>query len=81
MKPAGFVQAVKSRGKYYFYVRIAYRDADKKKRNKNIAALGQKDTALSQLKLWLSDPEMLPDELNKYSVEDLKDWIKYVESK
>lgn len=81
MKQAGFVQAVKSRGKYYFYVRIAYRDENKKKRNKNIAALGQKDKAISLLKSWLSDPLMLPGKLSKYSEDDLKEWIKYVESK
>lgn len=81
MSKSGFVQAVKSRGKYYFYVRVSYRDKDKKPRNKNVAALGQKENALALLKQWLSDPVLLPDNLNKYNVDDLKDWIKYVESK
>lgn len=81
MSKSGFVQMVKSRGKYYFYVRVSYRDKDKKPRNKNISALGQKDNAISLLKNWLLDLSMLPEELNKYSADDIKDWIKYVESK
>lgn len=81
MSKSGFVQMVKSRGKYYFYVRVSYRDQDKNPRNKNIAALGQKDNAISLLKNWLLDNSLLPEELNKYSAEDIKDWIKYVESK
>lgn len=81
MKPAGFVQAVKSRGKYYFYVRIAFRDENKKKRNKNIASLGQKENALSLINSWMNDSKTIPEVLGKYDKEDFLKWISYIENK
>lgn len=81
MSKAGFVQAVKARGKYFFYVRKSFRDENKKPKNKNIFSLGQKEKALSSLNEWVKDHESAPDVLQKYSVEDFKNWIEYVENK
>lgn len=78
---SGFVQAVKARGKYYFYVRIAYRDDMKRKRNKNILALGQKEVAISLLSSWIEDGNVVPDELKKYASGDFERWLKYVQDK
>lgn len=81
MSKSGFVQAVKARGNYFFYVRISYRDKDKKPRNKNIFSLGQKEKAIQLLKSWVVNSEIVPEELKKYNEEDFKKWIKYVDSK
>lgn len=81
MSTSGFVQAVKARGNYFFYVRISYRDKDKKPRNKNIFSLGQKEKAIKLLNSWVVDREIVPEELKKYNEDDFKRWITYVEGK
>lgn len=81
MSKSGFVQAVKSRGKYYYYVRVSYRDENKKPRNKNLLGLGQKENAISLIKSWMDNNITIPEILEKYDREDFLNWISYIESK
>lgn len=81
MSKSGFVQAVKSKGCYYFYVRISYRDEEKKPRNKNLIGLGQKENALFLINSWINKKEEVPEVLHKYNIEDFYKWISYIESK
>lgn len=81
MSNSGFVQAVKAKGKFFFYVRISFRDENKKPRNKNIFGLGQKENAILLLNSWLVDSEIVPEVLKKYTKDDFKKWISYVEGK
>lgn len=81
MSKSGFVQAVKSKGYYYYYVRISYRDEEKKPRNKNLIGLGQKENALLLINSWINNKALVPEVLNKYNIEDFYKWISYIESK
>lgn len=81
MARAGYVQAVKSRGKYFFYVRKSFRNEDGKPRTKNILALGQKEKAIEVLQKCISNPSDKPEALKKYNVEDFNNWIEYILSK
>jgi len=81
MSKSGFVQAVKARGKYFFYVRISFRNEEKQPRQKNVMSLGQKESALNLLSSWIEDVSNVPDPVKKYKKEDFERWLKYVESK
>lgn len=81
MSRTGFVQAVKARGKYYFYVRISFRDENKKPKNKNLMGLGQKEKAHLLLQSWIDDKNSIPEVMKKYNQEDFKKWLKYVQDK
>lgn len=81
MARAGYVQGVKSRGKYFFYVRKSFRNAEGKTDNKILFALGQKEKALEKLNEWLADPSKKPEVIEKYKQEDILRWIEYVENK
>lgn len=81
MSKRGFVTAVKARGKYFFYVRISFRNEEKQPRHKNVMGLGQKENALSLLSSWIEDVSNVPDPMKNYEKEDFERWIKYVESK
>lgn len=81
MSKRGFVAAVKARGNYFFYVRISFRDENKKPRNKNVMGLGRKENALSLLQSWIEDENNIPDNMKMYGVEDFRKWIEYVERK
>lgn len=81
MNKSGFVQAVKARGNYYFYVRVSYRDKNKKPRSKNLIGLGQKDKAITLINTWIKDKELIPEVLEKYNVDDFEKWIYYIENK
>lgn len=80
MGQAGFVQGVKARGKYYYYVRRAFRADDQKVKKINLIALGRKENALSLLKSYING-EDVPAVLSKYKVEEFERWIKYIEEK
>lgn len=81
MARAGYVQGVKSRGKYFFYVRKSFRNEDGKPRTQNLMALGQKEKALETLESWIDDPSKKPDVVRKYNTEVLKKWIHYIHGK
>lgn len=78
MARAGYVQGVKSRGKYFFYVRRSYRNKEGKPVNESIIALGQKEKALKLLQSWIDDPETKPEAMQKYKEESFKKWMDYI---
>lgn len=81
MARAGYVQGVKSRGKYFFYVRKSFRNEDGQPRTKNILALGQKEKALESLQSWIDEPSKKPDAVSKYKAEDFTNWMEYIQGK
>lgn len=80
MKKPGFVQAVKSRGKYYYYVRRAFREKENIIK-KNIFALGQKEKAIETIDKWIENRVDLPEEMKNYSKDDLLHFKRYIEEK
>lgn len=81
MSKPGFVQAVKARGKYYYYVRRAYRDIEKKVQKENLYSLGRKEKAHETISTWLRDPSAIPENLRKYKKTDFEHWLKFIEEK
>lgn len=77
----GFVQAVKAKGTVYFYVRISFRNEQKKTRSRNVLGLGQKENALSLLQSWIDEEKNIPDNMKGYKKEQFEKWIKYIENK
>ncbi|MFP7202639.1 hypothetical protein SFC08_16840 [Lysinibacillus halotolerans] len=77
----GFIQCVIARNKKYYYLRRAYRDSSQQVKKENIYNFGRKEKALSTIESWLNNSKCIPEEMNKYDVEDFKKWIDYINEK
>lgn len=83
MKKSGYVQAVKSNGTYYFYVRQSYRDKidPSKVLKKTILKLGRQSQATEKLVAWIENADEVPSELSVFKESDFMVWLEYVKEK
>jgi hypothetical protein len=80
----GFIARVKSKGRYYFYLRVSFREGkDYKPKNKNIYSFGNKEKAVNSLEEWINNHDLMPGELKGlgYDIEDVKGWITEIKNR
>jgi hypothetical protein len=82
MNKIGYITKIKSRGKEYFYLRKSIRKSDSIEK-KQIYSFGSREAALTNLKNWKENIEILPQELKElgYSLSDVLSWIEQIENK
>lgn len=87
MKRKGFIVKVKARGKYYYYIRVSERIKNSLGQsiptNRNVYALGRKQSALDTLNGWKSNIDMFPDELKEkgFNIENVDLWLEQLKEK
>jgi hypothetical protein len=79
LKKVGFVARVKSRGKFYYYLRVSFRNGQNP-RNKSIYSFGNQQKAIDSIEEWISRPESFPGELKElgYDLEDAARWLQEI---
>jgi hypothetical protein len=79
LRKVGFVVRVKSRNKYYYYLRKSFRDNQIPK-NKNIYSFGNQQKAIDSIEEWISRPESFPGELKElgYDLKDAARWLQEI---
>jgi len=73
----GFIARIKSKGRYYYYIRRSYRKKDIVYKE-SIMSLGTQENALRKVKEWLEDTEEVPKELEGFTKEDFRKWLDYI---
>jgi hypothetical protein len=73
----GFISRVKSKGRYYYYIRRSYRKKDTVYKE-SIMSLGTKENAIRKVIAWINDTETIPRELEGFTKEDFQKWYDYI---
>ena len=82
MNKIGYIIRIKSKGRYYFYLRKSFRE-DNKPKNKTIYSFGNKEKAVNSLEEWINNHDLMPGELKElgYDIEDVKGWITEIKNR